>query len=173
MARHTKRLKPWWLAVAAVFLLAGIWAIQAWTTQPQNETSDGNKMTTKRLDVRPQLIDTSDAYTRYTQSLTTGDVQTVVENNIYYAKNIDWNRETVVAIAYTLLDAATVTSAGIESVDGAESYVIDVLAPPSCGAYPQVNSQHVAFIKQSGSDTNRPVIIRTTPNTAECPDVLR
>lgn len=167
--RRTKKTWLGWLIGVGVVALLGAWVAQSWLNQPAPATEV--TMTTKTLDVRPQIIETSDAYSRYVQGLSTGSVGKVSEANIFYAKNVDWNAETVAAISYTVLDAATVTSAGIEQVEGKESYVVDVLMPSDCGgASPQSSSLHVAFIKQTSKDANRPVILRTTPNTAECPN---
>ncbi len=167
MAQHKKRLWPVWLVGGALILLIGVWLVQSLLARP-NAEPEGTKASVTELDVRPQVITTNDALTRYVQGLTVGDSASVREEDVYYAKDIDWNNESVVAIKVMLFNTTSITSAGIEAVEGKDSYVIDALDGPNCGASIQVDTMRVVLIKQSSRDVDLPVILRTTPNTATC-----
>jgi hypothetical protein len=169
MAQHKKRWWPYWLVGGALILLAGVWLVQSLIAQPDEASEKEQQATTNTLDVRPHLIDTNDAYIRYIQTNTgSSGVGAVQERDIFYAQDVDWNNDTVVALKLSLFSGNRITAAGSEKRDGKDADVSDALEPSSCRATTQDQTTRLIFIKQSSRDTSLPVILRTTPNTASC-----
>lgn len=164
-------LKQWWLwvAIAAVIAAGGVWIAQLFTAPAVQEPT---KATTTELAVTPQVLTTSDAYSRYVERVTTGKAVLVEKENIVYAQDVDWNTEELVAVQFPLLAAKSITAAGIEQVDGKNAYVVDVLDVYPCTPHTQNDTVRLVFIKQPSGASVLPVILRTTPNMATC-DGLR
>lgn len=168
-----KKVSKWlfWggASVAALVIVAGIWVVQMLfaqpTSAPQPTEEQAMPNATTRIDdtIQPHLLDTSDALARYVTAAQT--------DQLHYPEDIDWSEQFVVALPFSTLQARSFTAASIEKIDGVDSYVIDLVDPPKGCLVPQVQSDRIAFVAQDSRDTNLPVIIRATPNTASCNDL--
>lgn len=158
------------LILALIAIPLFVWLQQSLVAQDQatKDVDERAAITTREISVRPQLIVTNDAYVRYVQNLTAGDIKRIDENRIHDAENVDWNEDRLAAIEFTLLSSRTFTGASIEAIDDVRSYVIDIIDVAKGCMVTQDEVLHVAFVKQTSNDVNLPVIIRTTPNTASC-----
>lgn len=158
------------LILALIAIPLFVWLQQSLIAQDQvgKDADDTAAVITQEIPARPQILATNDAYVRYVQNLTAGDIKRVDESRIHDAENIDWNEDVLAAIEFSLLSSRTFTGASIESIDGVRSYVIDIIDVAKGCMVTQDNVLHVAFVKQTSNDANLPVILRTTPNTASC-----
>lgn len=161
------------IAVGAVLAAAAV----IWMTQPSPSSSDDQQgrgdsaipeTTITEIEADPVLIETSEAYFEYVEEAVDPSGGAVHEQRMHLIDDIDWNASSQVAIPFSIPSSRTFTGVGIEEIDGAQSYVIDVLGAPSGCAATQDNVKHVAFIEQSDASVDYPVMMRTAPNSASC-----
>ncbi|MFZ1301750.1 MAG: hypothetical protein WAQ27_04240 [Candidatus Microsaccharimonas sp.] len=169
MKHHVTKFWPLWVGGLLV-LLVGIWGVYYFVTKNDTASTESAKVTQK-TNVTPHLIDTNDALTRYVQALGDEKIGGIAEGSIHLTETPDWNDEVLVALKFDILQAQTFNSASVEQIDGVTTYVIDITDAPNDCAVAQVQAIHVAFVRQSDTNTAHPVILRVTPSTVSCDSI--
>ncbi|NCO10868.1 hypothetical protein GW930_03110 [Candidatus Saccharibacteria bacterium] len=165
------RQRKLWIIVGSVLLVAVVAVALVYSLSQRSDTNNNeSEAKTATMSVyegaAPQVIDTSDALSRYVSNKKAGVVQ---ESDLYLPADVDWNEEVLVAVQFDALQAKAFRGITREVVDGEESYIIELLGAAEGCSTVQINTVRIAFIVQSTSqDTSLPVIIRTVPNTASC-----
>lgn len=174
--RHRSIVLP--VLIGLVILGGGVW----YTLSLRGETPGTNgevskKEEVKELSIQPTILDTNDAYVRYVQRYTTGAIPEVKERNVHPASDIDWNTQTLAALNFSIWSAQSFLKAEIETIDGAQAYVIEIRDAPSGCSSTQDQATHLAFVPRL-SDTQKkgaslPVFMRVLANPNSCDDLKK
>jgi len=172
MTRRTKAITV--LSVLAVLVIASVATYLLWPgSESRNNNDDarsGREMTTQMLDTRATVYATQDSFVRYMQ--TAQSDEKIKQEYIHDAPTVEWNEQALVGVKFDIPVFQEYRTVGLEEVDGVKTVVIDVLdRSDNCMASPQVNYEHIAFVRIDQSETKDtyPVMIRVTPNEASCP----
>ena len=175
MISHQRKVR-WqvWVLALVVLALVGTWLAQAMMAAPENvkeSDTDTSTMTeTTPAMAQAQIITSEDDYVQYLAAETSGPTVRVQQQNVVKPDTIDWNTQEVAVVSLSLLSAKSIVGAQRETIDGVESFVIDILDAPNCMTT-QDNTQRLIFIAQASGKGTAPVILKTAPNTATCEDI--